>query len=169
MSKNKIHGPRLVSTALLILSTSICHAETFNASVKITLVNPNNTAQISEQQAMSLPIKVIENGQCTLDPQSGKLSGNACASNQAKTSIINIDGAEALNIAINLSETDSNNLHFSPTLYNGKNNQHDFALLADQHPVNIGGTITQSSALALKRLRQNQNAQLNYGIEVVYP
>jgi len=155
--------------ALLVLSTSICHAETFKASVKITLVDPNNSAQISAQQAMSLPIKVLKNGQCTIDPQTGKLDGNACTESQAQTSVINIEGAEALNIAINLSDTDSSDMHFSPKLYNGKNNQLNFALLTDQHPVNVGGTVTQSSALALKSIRQTQNAKLNYDIEVLYP
>ena len=80
-----------------------------------------------------------------------------------------IEGAEALNIAINLSDTDSSDMHFSPKLYNGKNNQLNFALLTDQHPVNVGGTVTQSSALALKSIRQTQNAKLNYDIEVLYP
>jgi len=169
MSKKTRHGPLLLSTALLILSTSICHAETFKASVKITLVNPDNTAQISEQQTMNLPLRALDNGQCSIDPQSGKLSGNACASDQAQTSIINIDGAEALNVSVNLSSTNSGGIHFAPTFYNGKNNQADFALLGDQHPVNIGGTITQSSALALKNISQNQHAQLNYNIEVLYP
>jgi len=163
-------------TVLFLLSTTTCFAETFTARVKVTLIDPANAAKISEQQAMHLPLKRLKNGHCSIDPATGILSGTVCSESTAQTSTINIDGQEALNIAVNLSESQSPELHFAPTLFNGQDQQNNFKLTTDEHTINIGGTVTQTSAGFTKEKYTNktstysqQSAQLNYGIEILYP
>jgi hypothetical protein len=146
-------------------------AESFVAKVKVTLIDPANASAISESQAMVLPVKQLAGGKCTIEPQSGALTGNACLPQEAQSAVINIDGKEYLDIEVHLTGSRSSTVQFSPTLYNGYNQQDSFQLSSNQHLINIGGTVTQTKTTSLlgNNTPIDDQQNVSYGIEVLYP
>ncbi|KZY59135.1 hypothetical protein A3752_08430 [Oleiphilus sp. HI0081] len=169
-------GLRKAPLALVLLScftfSVSAQAESFKAKVKLTLVDPASVSAIgSTQQTLSMPVKKLDNSQCTIDPKSGSLQGNACLEPSVDTPQLDISGRAAQAISVKLSDSVTNSesaasLSFEPTLYNGYDQTENFQLSTSSHSVNIGGTIyqhnTSNSAL-------NTQAVLQYGVEVLYP
>jgi len=172
-----VYIPTFCALVMLLSFSTISAAESFIASVKVTLIDPTTLNQ--EQLLHFGAVKTKPNGTCTIDPKNGERVGNACNNAQTETSVIKINGKRATPITINLNSSQSkvepsNNMRlvFSPTLFNGIDSQHEFILKNTHHAVNLGGTLTQTVSSRDNSTPEQSTVSvltLPYDVEVIYP
>ena len=151
----------LLFLALLCTSTA-CWSASLTAKVKLKLISPTN---VTQDKAVEFGIVDMTIGkQCKLTAATGDLSGSACQTGQVEKPSIHINGDKDLAVSVSVFEIESTSgLAFKPTLYNGKNDHTNFTLEEDVHQINLGGEMLIVNA------KNNQNPDLKFEVEVIYP
>ena len=162
----KVKKAYLLLPVLLSSLSSICWSESFTAKVKLTLINP---LTLLEQTPLDFgAVSIVDGGHCTLEPASGKLSGNACPTSYVEKSVIHISGTRGLGVMVNLTAANltakngAPDLQFIPQLFNGVDNNPSFVLNEDTQSINVGGKLLVSAGAAPGA------RTIDYNFEVLY-